>query len=74
MYAEANALGVPVVAHKMGSAEEILHCDNPPIDCMRLEQVMDAVGDYYTHGIPELGINPEFELEKVISKWEELLQ
>lgn len=40
VFAEANAVGTPVLTHTMGAAHEVLHPLNKPIDCREIENII----------------------------------
>jgi glycosyltransferase involved in cell wall biosynthesis len=70
VYAEANAVGTPVLAHDFGSAREILAATNPPLDASEPRRIIDTVQTWVAEGGPVVGPNPEFSLESVVMKWE----
>lgn len=71
VYAEANALGVPVLAHDFGAAREVLVCNNPPIDAHDIESVVSTLMGWSQDGGPIVQANPKFALSHVASLWNE---
>lgn len=85
VFAEANAIGTPVVAHDMGAAREVLG-DDQVIDTRDPRQVLGTVERYKaaraaataatTTPLEELGIKPKlerFSIKEVIKKWLKIL-
>jgi glycosyltransferase involved in cell wall biosynthesis len=75
--AEANAMGVPVLAHDFGAAKEVLHdhnrLSNVVVDCTVLENISDGLREILNNYIrPEL--DSRFKLENVIAEWRRLLE
>lgn len=71
VYAEANAVGTPVLAHDFGAAREILVPENPPIDASDPEQIRATLSRWIAEGGPAVGPNPAFLLQRVVSNWEQ---
>jgi glycosyltransferase involved in cell wall biosynthesis len=74
VYAEANAVGTPVLAHDFGSAREILAPTNPPIDTSNPARIIDTLTSWVAEGGPAVGPNPGFALDNVARKWEIFLR
>jgi glycosyltransferase involved in cell wall biosynthesis len=70
VYAEANAVGTPVLAHDFGAAREVLAPTNPPLDASDPGRIIDTLTTWVAEGGPVVGPNPEFSLESVVMKWE----
>jgi glycosyltransferase involved in cell wall biosynthesis len=70
VYAEANAVGTPVLAHDFGSAREILVHSNPPLDASDPALVVDTVRRWSAGGAPVVGPDGRFALETVAAQWE----
>lgn len=70
VYAEANAVGTPVLAHDFGSAREILAASNPPLDTSHSAQVTATVRRWSSEGGPVVGADPRFLLDTVAAGWE----
>lgn len=73
VYAEANALGVPVLAHDFGAAREILGKGNPPIDARDIDQVVATLMGWERDGPPAVQAKPDFAIRKVASLWDSFL-
>jgi glycosyltransferase involved in cell wall biosynthesis len=73
VYAEANAVGTPVLAHDFGSAREILAPANPPLDARDPGRIIDTLTTWVAEGGPVVGPNPEFSLESVAMNWDRFL-
>jgi len=73
IYAEANAVGTPVLTHYHGAAREILHPNNPIIDCNHLPNVRDTFMDWYLNGTPIVAGVDKFRTSKVVQNWLALL-
>jgi len=69
IYAEANAVGTPVLTHDHGAAREILHPNNPIIDCNYLPNVRDTFTDWYLKGAPEVAGVQKFRISNVLQDW-----
>lgn len=74
VYAEANALGVPCIAHSMGAVSEVLHPSNPAMDCRDQAAVVDRILKWREQGRPAVSCKPEFRLSNVIKAWEKEIQ
>jgi glycosyltransferase involved in cell wall biosynthesis len=70
--AEANSVGTPVLAHDFGAASEVLGAGNEVIDCTKPDNVLKALG-HLLFNQPKVGIKPEFLLDAVLDKWENIL-
>lgn len=70
VYAEANAVGTPVLAHDFGAAREILVANNPPLDVTHPARVVDTVRRWSSEGAPVVGPDGRFALENVAANWE----
>jgi glycosyltransferase involved in cell wall biosynthesis len=70
VYAEANAVGTPVLAHDFGAAREILVPQNRPIDASDPGQILATLTRWVAEGGPVVGPNPSFALERVVRNWE----
>jgi glycosyltransferase involved in cell wall biosynthesis len=74
IYAEANAVGTPVLTHDFGSAKEILHPNNLPIDCNVLTNVRDTFMDWYLNKPPLVTGVDKFRTSVVIKDWLNLIE
>ena len=73
VYAEANAVGTPVLAHRFGSAQEVLCKSNPPLDASDGEAVVRTLLDWVEHGGPKVQANPLFDCTYVVNEWNRFL-
>lgn len=74
VFAEANSLGTPVLAHPLGAADEILGAggDGQVIDCTP-ENVLETIREWRDSDRPEVSANPGFQLTDVLAEWTTLL-
>ncbi|MDB5440198.1 MAG: glycosyl transferase group 1 [Caulobacteraceae bacterium] len=69
VYAEANALGVPVLAHDFGAASEVLADPRQLVNGYDQDQVIARFEDWRENGRPHVSARPEFALSTVIEAW-----
>lgn len=69
VYAEANAVGTPVIAHPIGSAREVLMHPHETPDCRDYKAVIDRVIKWSKGERPIVSARKEFRLDNVISEW-----
>lgn len=76
VFAEANALGTPVLAHPLGSAEEVLSAGGAGqvMDLTEDEVVVDQIALWRDGGRPEVRGAAQFRLETVTKTWLDLLK
>ena len=72
IYAEANALGTPVLAHDIGAAREILHSNNPLIDANDYQQIEQMVIAWQKN-FPQVAYKEEFNEDRVFKQWQKNL-
>lgn len=72
VFAEANAMGTPVIAHPLGSAEEVLG-SSQVVDCRESQAVLDLFQRWREEGPPSVAPDGRFSLESVTRRWMELL-
>lgn len=72
IYAEANALGTPVLAHDIGAAKEILHPNNPLINCHNNELVIKTL-QQWQEKLPTVKYRDEFANQAIYQQWSQLL-
>lgn len=72
IYAEANAYNVPVMAHNIGSAQEVLHEANTLVDVNDYEQVTRVLQSWQKH-YPKVSYNDKFSEENIFKQWQNLL-
>lgn len=73
VFAEANALRTPVIAHPIGAAPEVLSCDQLA-NCDDPEAVLSLYSAWRSQGPPEVGFREEFSMDSVGQRWLEVLQ
>lgn len=73
VYAEANAVGTPVLAHDFGAASEVLCDESQPIDANRTETIIERL-TAWRHSRPVILARPEFRLHHVKQTWLDLLE
>jgi len=73
VYAEANALGTPVLAHDFGAAKEILSNKDQLIDGKNIKSIIQKINDWRIKR-PFVTANPAFKLNQVKKSWIELLE
>ncbi len=74
IFAEANAVGTPVLAHPTGSAREVLRDDRQLVDARDTSCVAERLLSWDRNGRPEVGANPDFRLSVVASRWRTLFE
>lgn len=75
VYAEANAVGTPVLAHDFGSAREILGNQEQILDCNDDSKVIETLKSWCLNGKrPHVEANPKFYLKNVVNSWEQLFE
>ena len=74
VYAEANAVGTPVLAHRFGSAQEVLCDSNPPLDASQPGLVLATLKQWVEEGAPATQVRPEFQRDWVLARWQAFLQ
>lgn len=73
VFAEANALGTPVIAHPLGAAEEVLG-SSQVVDCDSAGAVEELFRRWREEGPPPVGLSPRFTLASVTQRWVDLLK
>lgn len=73
VFAEANALGTPVLTHSIGSAREVLYHPSELIDTNNYKAVVDRVLAWKSGNRPKVKGKVEFTLPEVIKKWNRIL-
>lgn len=75
VHAEANAVGTPVIAHRLGATPEVL--DRPAeqlTDCRSEKAVIDRIDFYRRNGRPKVQGKDAFRLSNILKEWERLLK
>lgn len=73
VFAEAHAVGTPVLAHPLGAASEVVACDRQLCDAGDIEEIYHRVERWRAGARPCPAARPEFRLRSVIDAWERLL-
>ncbi|GAA5483127.1 glycosyltransferase family 4 protein [Haloferula sargassicola] len=75
VFAEANALGTPVLAHPLGAASEVLEAGGPGqvADCSEPEFVVGTLRRWREGGRPRVTACPHYRPAAVIGRWMTLL-
>ncbi len=73
IYAEANALGTPVMAHDIGAAREILHPNNALIDAEDNYQITKTLAQWQRQ-LPAVSYRSEFDDPAIYQQWVEALK
>ena len=74
VFAEANALGVPVLAHAFGAAPEILYHPSEYMDTNNIPGVIEKVMAWHSGMRPRVRGKKEFRMSEVIRQWERRLK
>jgi glycosyltransferase involved in cell wall biosynthesis len=73
IYAEANAVGTPVLAHPIGAAPEVLSNPEQLVDCSDPARVVETLTRWYIRGRPRIEHHDRYRLSSIVSQWENLL-
>jgi glycosyltransferase involved in cell wall biosynthesis len=68
IYAEANAYGVPVLAHDIGAAKEILDRNNPLTDAKNINEIINLL-KYWQKNYPIIRYNEKFSSVNILKQW-----
>jgi glycosyltransferase involved in cell wall biosynthesis len=74
VYAESNAVGTPVLAHRFGAAQEVLCEANPPLDTSNTQDVIQTVLQWAESGGPAVQVRGIFRQTHVVATWQKFLQ
>ena len=69
VYAEANAVGIPVLAHDFGAAREVLSIANPPLDARDHKAVLGTLNRWVAEGAPAVSSDGRFDIATVANGW-----
>jgi len=72
VFAEANAVGTPVLAHDFGSAKEILSSEEQLINSTQKMTVINKLKKWHIGERPHVFAKEDFRLSKVITVWQNL--
>lgn len=73
VFAEANAVGTPVITHDLGAAREVLINKEQLVDVTDPQQVVNRLRSWIEEGRPRPELSNRFRLNQVASSWEALL-
>lgn len=71
--AEADAVGTPVIAHRIGAAPEVVYHHEEILDCSNIPEVVQRVLSYTRGERLIVQGKKEFSLNSVIDEWEKLI-
>src|SRR3990167_3270613 len=71
IYAEANAVGTPVLAHNFGAAREVLSDSSQLINGNKINNIVRTIAAWQEMR-PQVTLKPIFRLSQVIEKWKRL--
>jgi glycosyltransferase involved in cell wall biosynthesis len=74
VFAEANAVGTPVLAHDFGAAREVLSSAEQLVDATDHAAVVAKVEEWRNGGRPQATARPEFRASRVIGEWLRLIE
>jgi glycosyltransferase involved in cell wall biosynthesis len=72
VFAEANAVGTPVLAHPHGAASEILKNARQLVDSNNKISVVNRLLSWKVEGRPKVDLHPDFRLKNVLTSWENM--
>lgn len=73
VFAEANAVGTPCLAHPFGAAKEVLTNPEQLVNTYDRDAVIEKILDWRENGRPSVDIPDSFRLSNVIKEWEKLI-
>jgi glycosyltransferase involved in cell wall biosynthesis len=73
IYAEANALGTPVLAHDIGAAREILHPNNELINAVDNYQITKTLVQWQRE-LPQVSYREAFNQNEIYQQWYKALE
>ncbi len=74
IFAEANAVGTPVIAHPIGSAREMLRDDRQIVDARDPANASARLAEWHRDGRPPVTVCEDFRLSSVVASWKTLLR
>lgn len=74
VFAEANAVGTPVLAHDFGAASEVLGDPRQIVDARDQAAVTARVARWRDGARPQVNGRPEFRSSAVLAEWQRLLE
>lgn len=73
VFAEANAVGTPVLAHDLGSTPEILKDRGQLVNTEDKEEVRSTIDWWRRNGRPKVDLRNELRCSQVVKQWEQFL-
>ena len=73
VFAEANAVGTPVLAHPIGSTKEVLGDTGQIMDCLNKKSVFKKMVSWQVNGRPQVKAREQFRCSEVTRHWKALL-
>ena len=73
VFTEANALGVPVLTHRFGSATEVLDHPSETVDCHNKERVIVTIQAWAAGQRPLVKARSDFSMRKSLQSFEKAL-
>lgn len=71
VFAEANAVGTPVIAHPLGAAQEVLAQEaSQLLDANAPDAIVQRLVEWRAGARPRVGPDPRFRLENVLGLWD----
>ena len=74
VYAEANAVGTPVLTHRHGAAPEVLRNKAQFVDVRDKKLLIDTLMRWYNGDRPQVDIDSKFRTEFIALRWKDLLK
>ena len=73
VYVEANCAGIPVLAHDIGSAKEVMKNHDQIVDARNPQEVVNKILNWKKNGRPEVRCDERFFISNAIIKWKKIL-
>lgn len=73
IYAEANANAVPVLAHNIGAAKEILDNNNQLIDVRNINEIINII-KHWQKNYPKIQYNEKFSDDNILEQWTNIIE
>ena len=73
VYVEANCAGTPVLAHDIGSANEVMINKEQLVDARSSHEVVNKMLEWKKNGRPEVSCDERFFISHAIIKWKKIL-
>lgn len=74
VFAEANAVGTPVITHPLGASAEVLTDQQQLVDASDPQNVVAVLQQWLEEGRPLVKLDERFRLQQVLEAWEALLR